>query len=169
MSQWKRTTPKRRTRSREDIFRICEESFNKATSFGNQVAHALWEYNAQIADYAKAIRKAQPRTHGAVLLQLDPCGKGCCACPHPRWVKWVNRNAQNPKAAPTWFMTYITKPGTAARAKHIPQEARQLIRQAQSIVQRRARLVTEFARFQKVVAGHIQYDPSLAVPPQSDA
>lgn len=146
---------------RSDPLRIAERTYASAISFGEELAHVLWDYDNHLIYLREQIRLAQPRTHGAVLLELVGCGKDCLGCPHPRWVKWVNRNKQSAKSAPTWFATRIQRPGTSARAKTIPQEARDLIADAQDVIRKRASLLDAVRRLGQVLGGHKRHNPDL--------
>lgn len=153
--------PKKPAGKWADPLRNAEESYATAIAFGRELAHVLWDYDNHLIYLREQIRLAQPRTHGAVLLELERCGRGCIGCPHPRWVKWVNRNQQSAKAAPTWFGTRIQSPGRSARAKTIPQEARDLIADAQDVVRKRESLLEAVRRLRQVLSGHKRFNPDL--------
>lgn len=158
-----------KARGIDAIIGDCERTHAKATRFGAELSYLLWDYNMRLVDYYEAIREAQPKRHGAVLLQLRPCGKKCLGCPHPEWVKWVNRNAENPEKTPTWFAATLERPTASARAKHIPEHARALIREAQEFIKQRDSLVSAIRHIRHVVAGHKQANPDLGHLPEGRA
>jgi len=136
-----------------------------------RIQAAMAHYNARLLALQRLIRTAQPKAHGAVLLHLERCGRDCLGCPHPVWVKWVNRNVQDRKAPPTWYATRIRRPGAAARARHIPPEARQAIRQARQLIEQRARLIAQLKRLNQAVRGLAQHDSALrhAIQPKDES
>lgn len=136
-------------RRQYDPRELVRTGHEQARSIADRAVIALDYYNEQLLTLQEQIRAAQPRQHGAVLLELNRCGRHCAGCPHPYWVKWINRHHLNRKAAPSWFATRIERPGVAARASHIPAEVSALIRQAQTVIEQRRKLLHQLSQLSR--------------------
>lgn len=162
MSQVAETAePAKLSEKGEALLKIAEKTYARTIRRGEELAHVLWDYNNHLIYLRDQIRLAQPRTHGAVLLELERCGRGCLGCPHPQWVKWVNRNMQNQINPPSWFATRIDSPGRSARAKSVPQEARDLIAFTQEVIRKRGNVVKAAQRVSQVITTQKKHNPDL--------
>lgn len=157
-------------RKQQDPGKMVQEGEEQARSIADRALAALDHYNGVLLALYDAIRKGQPRQHGAVLLELNRCGRHCAGCPHPRWVKWVNRYHDNRKAAPTWFATRIEHPTRAARARHIPGDVRMAIHEAQSVIEQRNKLLHQLAQLSRTTTqlanAHERVDEAVNVGPK---
>ena len=107
----------------------------------SDITRAMDSLNARLSELARQIRTSQPKRHGAVLLQLNSCGRGCVGCPHPRWQKWVNRSVENPMMPVTWFAVTVESPLAATRKLEYTEETRDLIRTSVAVLAQKAALV----------------------------
>ena len=152
---------KSRSRRKIDRTELAIEADAMVGALTGDIQAIMREYNQQLIDIGERIRKAQPRAHGAVLLDLNRCGYGCLGCPHPVWQKWVNRQQHSRNASSTWHATRVQRPGVAARAKTVPQEARELIAEALVLIERRARFIDHLKRINKAIGTARHYRPEL--------
>jgi len=112
---------------------------------------AMISLNARLFELARQIKKSQPKRHGAVLLQLNNCGRGCIGCPHPRWQRWVNRNVENRLKATSWFAVSLKSPLAATRKLEYSEETRDLIREAIEEIKKKTALVRALNTVNQVV------------------
>lgn len=148
----------RRTRSNAELSR---EGTNRAVARVTRIARALQYCNQRLAFLADRLREVQKRDHGAILLQLELCSRGCLGCPHPRWVKWVNRREQDRNAPSTWYAARLERPGVAARGRDVPGEVRELVAEAQGIIERRHKLLDMTRRANRMTTMMAGRDPEL--------
>lgn len=152
---------KSRSRRKVDRAELAVEADAMVGALTDDIRAIMKEYNQQLIDLGERIREAQPRAHGAVLLDLNRCGYGCLGCPHPVWQKWVNRQQHSRTSASTWHAARVQRPGVAARAKTVPQEARELIAEALVLIERRARFIEHLKRINKAIGTARHYRPEL--------
>ncbi|RBI66164.1 hypothetical protein DQ400_15610 [Vreelandella sulfidaeris] len=155
------STNQRRSRRTVDREVLAHEAELMVGALTADIDAIMGEYTRQLLDIVERIREAQPRTHGAVLLDVSRCGYGCLGCPHPVWRKWVNRQQHSRHSPSTWHAVRIQRPGVAARAKSVPQEARELIAEALVLIERRARFIDHLKRINKAIGTARHYRPEL--------
>lgn len=117
----------------------------------SDIERAMESTNARLSELAGQIRSSQPKSHGAVLLQLSNCGRGCMGCPHPRWQKWVNRKVENPMLPASWFAVNVKSPMAATRKLEYTQETRDLIQQGVDLLGKKRALVKALNSVNQVI------------------
>lgn len=155
------TQRKSRYRRTVDRQTYLDESAQMVGALSHDITAIMGEYNRQLVDLHERLRDAQPRSHGAVLMDLNRCGYGCLGCPHPVWVKWMDKQKNNRQSASKWIAVRLSRPGTAARSKSIPDEARELIAEAQALIERRARFIDHLKRINKAIGAARSTRPDL--------
>ena len=109
--------------------------------------------NARLRYIGAELKRLQPKTEGSVTLLFRQCGKACHGCPHPSWRVWRKRYRGDHYL---WLAHRIDHPlkslARAGRfAENYPQ-ARALVEEAVLIQKRRAELLKELRRVQRLLA-----------------
>ena len=109
--------------------------------------------NARLRYIGAELKRLQPKTEGSVTLLFRPCGKACHGCPHPSWRVWRKRYRGDHYL---WLAHRIDHPlkslARAGRfAENYPQ-VRALVEEALRIQKRRAELLKELRRMQRLLA-----------------
>ena len=109
--------------------------------------------NARLRYIGAELKRLQPKTEGSVTLLFRPCGKACHGCPHPSWRVWRKRYRGDHYL---WLAHRIDHPlkslARAGRfAENYPQ-VRALVEEALHIQKRRAELLKELRRVQRLLA-----------------
>lgn len=155
------TQPKSRYRRSVDRQTYLDESAEMVGALSHDITAIMSEYNRHLVDLHERLREAQPRSHGAILMDLNRCGYGCLGCPHPVWVKWIDKQRSSRQSASKWIAVRLSRPGAAARSKTIPDEARNLIAEAQVLIERRARFIDHLKRINKAIGAARSTRPDL--------
>ena len=108
--------------------------------------------NARLRYIGAELKRLQPKTEGSVTLLFRPCGKACHGCPHPSWRVWRKRYRGDHYL---WLAHRIDHPlkslARAGRfAENYPQ-VRALVEEALRIQKRRAELLKELRRVQRLL------------------
>jgi hypothetical protein len=109
--------------------------------------------NVRLRYIGVELKRLQPKTEGSVTLLFRPCGKACRGCPHPSWRVWRKRYRGDHYL---WLAHRIDHPlkslVRAGRfAENYPQ-VRALTEEAIRIQKRRAELLKELRRVQRLLA-----------------
>ena len=109
--------------------------------------------NARLRYIGAELKRLQPKTEGSVTLLFRQCGKACHGCPHPSWRVWRKRYRGDHYL---WLAHRIDHPlkslARAGRfAENYPQ-VRALVEEALRIQKRRAELLKELRRVQRLFA-----------------
>lgn len=109
--------------------------------------------NVRLRYIGVELKRLQPKTEGSVTLLFRPCGKACRGCPHPSWRVWRKRYRGDHYL---WLAHRIDHPlkslVRAGRfAENYPQ-VRALAEEAVRIQKRRAELLKELRRVQRLLA-----------------
>ncbi len=159
----------RSKQTREEAIARAREMSEQALRTARQRSERLLEHlqatNERLILLREHIRDEQPKRHGAVLLELQACGPGCIGCPHPRWQRWINQASSKKGKEPTWYATRPRYPSHAARAKEVPESAREYIREATRIIQRRETVIRRLRELHTCVAN---LDTSYAIHSRQD-
>lgn len=108
--------------------------------------------NARLRYIGAELKRLQPKTEGSVTLLFRQCGKACHGCPHPSWRVWRKRYRGDHYL---WLAHRIDHPlkslARAGRfAENYPQ-VRALVEEALRIQKRRAELLKELRRVQRLL------------------
>jgi hypothetical protein len=108
--------------------------------------------NARLRYIGAELKRLQPKTEGSVTLLFRSCGKACHGCPHPSWRVWRKRYRGDHYL---WLAHRIDHPlkslARAGRfAENYPQ-VRALVEEALRIQKRRAELLKELRRVQRLL------------------
>ncbi len=108
--------------------------------------------NVRLRYIGAELKRLQPKTEGSVTLLFRPCGKACRGCPHPSWRVWRKRYRGDHYL---WLAHRIDHPlkslARAGRfAENYPQ-VRALVEEALRIQKRRAELLKELRRVQRLL------------------
>ena len=105
--------------------------------------------NERLYELRLLIRSSQPKSSGAVCLELYECGKpGCTGCPHPRWLRyWWPEGVQDAKVRATNLSAKGKDPVLSLpRSPHWSRAVAELIREAKFIIKERAGLISTIQR-----------------------
>jgi hypothetical protein len=105
--------------------------------------------NERLYELRLLIRTGQPKSSGAVCLELYECGKpGCTGCPHPRWLRyWWPEGEPDAKVRATNLSAKGKDPVLSLpRSPHWSKAVANLIREAKRIINERAALVSTIQR-----------------------
>ena len=99
------------------------------------------------------IREIHPRAEGAITLDLSPCQRSCLGCPHPRWAKvMIYRKASGEGRVK---LQHVKNPLRRVRRSgeysEIAPRLRELIKEAERIIQKRAEVIDYLSRLNKKV------------------
>ncbi len=122
-----------------------------------QVLHTLEDLDAALQVLSAMILDAQKNDgpHGGVTLKFYPCnrenGKGCVACPHPRFYAHRLRTLRHPtpERKAIVISRKIEHPTKLHRARENP-ELMKALTLAQNLIQRRKSFFTKFRTLRKV-------------------
>ena len=108
--------------------------------------------NARLRYIGAELKRLQPKTEGSVTLLFRQCGKACHGCPHPSYRVWRKRYRGDHYL---WLAHRIDHPlkslARAGRfAENYPQ-VRALVEEAIRIQKRRAELLKELRRVQRLL------------------
>ena len=108
--------------------------------------------NARLRYIGAELKRLQPKTEGSVTLLFRQCGKACHGCPHPSYRVWRKRYRGDHYL---WLAHRIDHPlkslARAGRfAENYPQ-VRALVEEALRIQKRRAELLKELRRVQRLL------------------
>lgn len=114
----------------------------------DQALDQLHAMNGRLVELHDQIRAAQPVANNSVCLELYACGPGCSGCPHPRWVQYRWTDPPEGKQAMLLGMNLGAKGkdpvlALTRKEKHYPETAK-LIREAKTILSKRAKLLAVF-------------------------
>lgn len=118
-------------------------------------AEQLHKIHNELFLVAERIKAVQPVSSGSICLELYGCGKKCMGCPHARWVRY-RWNAKGVLQAVN--LTAAGSDPVLALSRNTPhfKEAKALIREAKTILSRRARLLAAFSQLSRIIAGQRQ-------------
>ncbi len=108
--------------------------------------------NARLRYLGEELKRLQPKTDGSVTMLFRQCGKACHGCPHPAWRVWRKRYRGDHYL---WLAHRIDHPlkslsRTGRFAEHYP-EVRAVVREALRLQKRRAELLAELRRVQRLL------------------
>ena len=109
--------------------------------------------NVRLRYIGVELKRLQPKTEGSVTLLFRPCGKACRGCPHPSWRVWRKRYRGDHYL---WLAHRIDHPlkslARAGRFAETYPQVRALVEEALRIQKRRAELLKELRRVQRLLA-----------------
>ena len=109
--------------------------------------------NVRLRYIGVELKRLQPKTEGSVTLLFRPCGKACRGCPHPSWRVWRKRYRGDHYL---WLAHRIDHPlkslVRAGRFAENYSQVRALAEEAVRIQKRRAELLKELRRVQRLLA-----------------
>ena len=73
----------------------------------------------------------------------------------------MDKQKNNRQSASKWIAVRLSRPGNAARSKSIPDGARELIAEAQALIERRARFIDPLKRINKAIGAARSTRPDL--------
>lgn len=79
------------TRKKETGKNAIEEVKARHRDALNAVYVSLVKINRRLVELQKLIEDAQHKKHGSLTLSLCECGRKCLGCPHPTWLKWIDK------------------------------------------------------------------------------
>lgn len=96
------------------------------------------------------LRDKQTKTHGALTMRFNKCGKNCSGCPHVTWVKWVDPSKSYRRARSKWHGAIVDNPLRHARNKtSLP--VKEFIEEAVELIDKRTRLIANISTMGKIV------------------